>query len=230
MAGAAGDLPLAETVLGRALQLTARGPPLARAQALYARGNVQILRRQALEAEATYREVARLYQAELGDNIYPAMARLAHQLALVYAIQQREEETLTVLGARYCHRQQGIRAVELASGGDADRVCRGAGSQWYRRASNRAGRNRVGDLCAATLRFTGYAGHLHPAHSALRFRPVTSWIMPARPSTERWLASNRQTELYRPIYHPAWWRWPRLICTRKSGQCRASSAAGNRDL
>ena len=109
VAGAAGDLALAEILLAEALQLTADGPRLGRAQALYALGNVQILRRQALEAETTYRDVAGLYRAELGEN-HPAMARLAHQLALVYAVQQREEES-----RRYWERAIAIAGEALGS-------------------------------------------------------------------------------------------------------------------
>jgi CHAT domain-containing protein len=58
-------------------------PTLARASVLYNLGWIDILRRQAIEAERVYKEVLAIYQRNLSDN-HPSIGRSLHCLAIVY--------------------------------------------------------------------------------------------------------------------------------------------------
>ncbi|CAD6561253.1 hypothetical protein LMG28727_07374 [Paraburkholderia kirstenboschensis] len=58
-------------------------PTLAQASVLYNLGWIDILRREAIEAERVYKEVLAIYQRNLSDN-HPSIGRALHCLAIVY--------------------------------------------------------------------------------------------------------------------------------------------------
>ncbi|MFL9921636.1 tetratricopeptide repeat protein [Paraburkholderia fungorum] len=66
-------------------RLDASGPadPLVRASVLYNIGWIEILRREAVEAERVYKEVLALYRRVLSEN-HPSIGRALHCLAIVY--------------------------------------------------------------------------------------------------------------------------------------------------
>ncbi|SAL28189.1 CHAT domain-containing tetratricopeptide repeat protein [Caballeronia humi] len=67
----------------KTLDASASADPLARASVLYNIGWIEILRREAIEAEHVYTEVLAIYRRAYADS-HPAVARALHCLAIVY--------------------------------------------------------------------------------------------------------------------------------------------------